>query len=356
MSSREHYDPKQGKVLVTGGAGFLGINLIRYLLEKGSGPISSLDIASFDYPEKDRIDVIGGDIRDRMLLERIVPGTRWLIHAAAALPLYSREDIHSTEVTGTRNLLEAALKNRVERFIYISSTAVYGLPDRCPIQESDELIGVGPYGRTKIEAEELCKVYRDKGLCVSVLRPKSFVGPERLGVFELLYCWAAEGRNFPVVGRGDNRYQLLDVEDLCQAIFLCASLDPEIVNAVFNIGAEEFTTLREDFQAVLDAAGCGKRVFPFPGGLAVAGLKLLELLHLSPLYDWIYKTAGKDSVVSIEKAKEMLGYHPTYSNREALLRGYRWYLENRDRVEKAPGISHRRAWRHGFLDIIKAFF
>ncbi len=189
-----------------------------------------------------------------------------------------------------------------------------------------------------------------------MLRPKSFVGPERLGVFELLYNWAAEGRSFPVVGRGDNRYQLLDVEDLCQAVFLCASLDREVVNTVFNIGAEEFTTLREDFQAVLDAAGCGKRVLPFSGSLAVGGLKLLELLHLSPLYGWIYRTAGKDSVVSIEKAKKLLGYRPRYSNREALLRNYRWYLENIDRLGKAPGISHRRAWRHGFLEIIKALF
>ncbi len=165
MNSHEHYGSKQAKTLVTGGAGFLGINLIRYLLKKGLGPISSLDIAEFDYPEKDRIEVIRGDIRDRMLIERIVPGTRWLIHAAAALPLYSREDIRSTEVTGSQNLLEAARENRVERFIYISSTAVYGLPDHCPLQESDELIGVGPYGRAKIEAERLCRGYRRKGLC-----------------------------------------------------------------------------------------------------------------------------------------------------------------------------------------------
>ena len=72
-------------------------------------------------------------------------------------------------------------------------------------------------------------------MTVSILRPKSFIGPERLGVFSLLYGWASEGRNFPVIGKGENRYQLLDVEDLCEAIFLCMTLDAEIVNDVFRI-------------------------------------------------------------------------------------------------------------------------
>ena len=215
-------DSKQNKtkILVTGGAGFLGINLIRYLLDRDISSITSLDIAEFDFPEKDRIRVVQGDIRDSELVRSVVPGTNWLVHAAAALPLYSEQDIRSTEVDGTRNLLQAALEHRVDRFVYISSTAVYGVPDRYPIYENDPLIGVGPYGQAKIDAEVLCDEYRANGLCIPVIRPKSFIGPERLGAFELLYSWAREGRGFPVVGSGTNRYQLLDVEDLCQAVLL----------------------------------------------------------------------------------------------------------------------------------------
>ena len=67
----------------------------------------------------------------------------------------------------------------------------------------------------------VCLEYRAKGLVVPIIRPKSFVGPERLGVFALLYDWALDKRNFPMIGSGKNRYQLLDVEDLCQAIHLC---------------------------------------------------------------------------------------------------------------------------------------
>lgn len=356
MEQKEFLKKQDAKILVTGGAGFLGINLIRCLLDRGFTSITSLDIADFDYPEKEEIRVVEGDIRDTAIVEAVVPGTDWLIHTAAALPLYSEEDIRSTEVEGTRNLLEAAFQHQVDRFIYISSTAVYGVPDHCPIDETDPLVGVGPYGQAKIDAEHLCEEFRNQGMCIPVIRPKSFIGPERLGAFELLYSWAREGRNFPVVGSGTNSYQLLDVEDLCRAICLCAALPVGRVNDTFNIGARVFTSLKDDFQAVLDTAGHGKRIVPFPRWIAVAALRVLELLHLSPLYRWIYETAGKDSAVSIEKAYKELGFQPTHSNIDALLRNYRWYVENSDNIGKAAGVSHRKPWSHGFLEVVKAFF
>ena len=136
-----------------------------------------------------------------------------------------------------------------------------------------------------------------------IIRPKSFVGPERLGVFALFYDWARTGHGFPMIGSGNNRYQLLDVEDLCDAIYLCCTLDPDVVNDTFNIGAEEFTTMREDYQAVLDYAGFGKKIRGFPAAPMIWTLRVLEALHLSPLYKWVYETASKDSFVSIEKAK-----------------------------------------------------
>ncbi len=344
------------KALITGGAGFLGINLIRYFLDRGLGDVAALDIAGFDFPEKDRVRVIRADVRNREAVVSAMQGTELVVHAAAALPLYRKEEIFSTDVGGTRNLLEAAFQEGVERFIHISSTAVYGIPDHHPLYEYDRLDGVGPYGKAKILAERLGELYRAKGMCVSILRPKSFVGPERLGAFALLYDWAWEGRGFPVIGRGANRYQLLDVEDLCQAIFLCATLDRQAVNDTFNIGAAEFGTMREDFQAVLDEAGYGKKVVGLPAWLAVGGLKGLDLLGLSPLYRWIYETAGRDSIVSIEKARVKLGFEPKYSNREALTRNYRWYLQNRHRFKDRTGISHRIPWKQGVLKAIRRLF
>ncbi len=348
------------KILITGGSGFLGINLIRYLYSKNFTELTSLDIAPFDYPEADRkkVNAILGDIRDTALVDRLMAEHDLVVHCAAALPLYSVEEIISTDVGGTKNLLEAARRHGCKRFVYISSTSVYGVPDHHPLYETDKMVGVGPYGQAKIDAEKLCEEFRAQGMCVPVIRPKSFIGPERLGIFAIFYEWAREGHNFPLLGRGDNRYQLLDVEDLCQAIYQTLTLPTGQVNEVFNIGAKSFTTMREDFQVVLTQAGHGKKIVMIPAGPAIFLLRVFEKLGISPVYEWIYDTAAKDSFVSVEKAEKLLGFSPRFSNQDAFLRNYQWYLDHADELAKVntTGVSHRVPWKQGILKMAKWFF
>ena len=344
------------KFLITGGSGFLGINLIRHLYSKGHS-IVSLDLVEFNYPDMaGKIRAVIGDIRDESIVKDLTKGIDIAVHTAAALPLYKPEEIFSTDVEGTRILLENAKENKVKGFIHISSTAVYGIPDHHPLYEDDKLDGVGPYGKAKILAEEECLKFRKDGLCVPILRPKSFIGPERLGVFDLLFDWAKDGKGFPMIGNGKNRYQLLDVGDLCEAIYLCATLDHKIVNDTFNIGAKEFKTMREDYQAVLDYAGHGKKIVGLPEKPIIYTLRFLETLKLSPLYKWVYETASKDSFVSIEKAEKILRYKPKFSNQDALLRNYKWYLDHIDEFKDQTGISHRVPWKQGILKFAKIFF
>ena len=166
-----------GRFLVTGGSGFLGINLIRYLLALGH-EVRSLDLLEFDYPDcRDRVDAIVGDIRDAATADAACADVDVVVHCAAALPLYSPEDIRTTDIDGTRRMLEGARAHGVDRFIMISSTAVYGIPDHHPLFEDDQLVGVGHYGEAKIAAEQVCLAYRDLGMCVPIIRPKSFIGP-----------------------------------------------------------------------------------------------------------------------------------------------------------------------------------
>ena len=342
---------------VTGGAGFLGINLLRYLLAKERTAVS-LDLLPLDYDDvRDRVRHVQGDIRNPADARRAFEGADVVVHAAAALPLYKPADIISIDVEGTRTVLAAAKEAGVRRVIHVSSTAVYGVPDHPPLFESDPMIGVGPYGEAKVQAERVCQEFRERhGMCIPILRPKSFIGPERLGVFAMLYEWARDGRHFPVLGRGDNRYQYLDVEDLCQAIWLCATLPDGTVNDVFNVGAREFGTPRSDFQAVLDHAGHGKSIVSIPEKPAILALRLLELCRLSPLYKWIYETVGKESFVSIDKAVEQLGFEPRYSNREALIRNFEWYLAQGERWNATSGVTHRVPWRQGALGLLKRLF
>jgi len=343
------------KCLITGGAGFLGINLTRYLLERGH-EVVSLDLEPFTYPERDRITEVTGDIRDRSAVDRAIEGCDLVVHCAAALPLYKPADIFSTDIDGTRTVLQSALDAGVRRAVHVSSTAVYGIPDHHPLVENDPKEGVGPYGISKVKAEEVCDEFRTRGMCVPIIRPKSFIGPERLGVFALFYDWAKDARSFPMIGSGNNRYQLCDVEDVCQGIYLAATAPAAVADDVFNVGAREFTTMKEDYQAVLDVAGHGKRIIGFPATPVIWTLRLLEALKLSPLYKWVYETASEDSFVSIEKAERILGYDPKFSNKDALVRNYRWYLENLHTFKGASGVSHRVPWKQGILKVAKLFF
>ena len=346
------------KVLVTGGSGFLGINLIRYLRTKGVDEIRVLDIADFDYPEQSEpwLKFLKGDVRDVAAVERSVEGCDVVVHCAAALPLYSEEDIYTTEVDGCRNVLAACRKFGCDRMIQISSTAVYGVPKKHPIDETDPIVGVGPYGHAKIEAEEICRAAIKEGYCVSIIRPKSFIGPERLGVFALFYDWAYTGHGFPMIGSGQNRYQLMDVDDLCGAIWSAMTYPKDVVATEFNIGAKDFTTMKEDYQAVLDRAGHGKKIRGMPVKPLILILRILEKLHLSPLYPWVYETASTDSFVSIEKAEKLLDYKPKYSNKDALVRNYDWYVAHLSEFAGKSGVSHRVPWKQGLLAVAKLFF
>lgn len=338
-------------VAISGGAGFLGLHLSRRLLAGGIA-VRTLDLAPLDDAElESSVDELRGDVRDEASCRALVAGADVLVHAAAALPIQaSRAAIRSVNVGGTATLLAAAHEAGVRRVVFVSSTAVYGVPERHPIHEDDPLAGVGFYGESKIEAEAVCTAFARRGLDVAVVRPKTFVGPERLGVFEILFDWIREGRRIPILGSGANRYQLLAVEDLVEAILRC--FDAPVAGEALNVGAAEFGTVREDLQALIDHAGSGARLRSVPARPAEIVLRGLELARLSPLGEWHYRTAHKDSFVSIDKARRLLGWEPRLSNAQTLVETYDWYLAHREALGRA-GVTHRVPWNQRALGLLK---
>jgi nucleoside-diphosphate-sugar epimerase len=336
---------------ITGGAGFLGLHLARRLLANGH-EVRTLDLAPLDDPQLEReVEELRGDVRDPAAVARLAAGADVLVHSAAALPiLASREAIRSVNVEGTAVTFAAALEAGVARVVMISSTAVYGVPKHHPIAEHAPLVGVGHYGESKIDAEHVAREAGRRGLEVVVLRPKTFVGPERLGVFEILFDWIREGRRIPILGDGSNRYQLLAVEDLVEATLSAA--DAPVAGETFNIGATEFGTVRSDLDGLITHAGSGSRLRPVPARPAELALRALELARLSPLAEWHYRTAHRDSFVDVSKAQRLLAFSPRLSNEQALCETYDWYLAHREDL-RAAGVTHRVPWDQRALRLLK---
>ena len=342
------------KVLITGGTGFLGVHLARKLLED-KYKVTLFDLAPLDAKDLiGKVEVIQGNIRDKKTVEEAMRGQDYVVHAAAALPIVrSKRVIYKVNIDGTRTVLEACLKNAVKRVIYISSTAVYGVPKHLPETENSPLDPIGYYGESKVAGEKLCQKYGEKGLSYNILRPKTFLGTERLGVFELWFEAIYTGHRVFILGSGKNKYQLLWVNDLVDAIekALTSKADKEI----FNIGAKDFQTWRKDLGYVIKYDRSKSKITSLPTKPSQILLQILESLHLSPIAAWHYKTMPVDSYVSIEKAEKLLKWNPTKSNQELFLESYLWYKKNRNRVIKRVGNTHRVGWNFKILNLFTKF-
>jgi len=344
---------KQLTFLITGGTGFLGCHLAADLLKRGHR-VKLLDLEPLTEPALwGKVENYQGDIRNKFLVEKLTEGVDFVIQAAAALPLAKAKEIRTTTVDGTRIVLEAARKNKVKRVVYISSTAVYGVPKKHPILESDPRVGVGAYGEAKIEAEKICENFRKKKMIVPIIRPKTFIGTGRLGVFQILFDWVRRGCKIPVIGDGDNRYQLLGVEDLVSAVWLTMSKPAKTANDNFNVGAKKFETVKKDLTKFFKAVKSESKVMKTPANTIKKTLAILEKLRLSPLYAWVYATADRDSFVSTAKIEKKLGWRAKYSNADTLIRTFEWYAKHWKNYEKSTGITHRVAWKQGALKIAR---
>ena len=339
--------------LVTGGTGFFGTHMAWHLIKKGIRPIL-LDKAPIDDPGLvGKVDFIQGDVRDKALVDAAVKRSAAVVHAAAALPLESPKDIWDVTVLGAENVYGAALKYGVKKSVHIGTTAVYGIPRVHPLYEDSLLVPLGAYGEAKCEAEQVGRRLRRQGLDLTIIRPKSFIGTGRLGVFQILFDWVQDGKKIPVLGSGNNRYQLLEVTDLVQAVWLANT--SKIKGDDYNVGATKFSTVNEDVGALCKHAGNGARVWPVPSWPAKFTLRRMEELHLSPLYKWVYETCDQDSYVDCSKIQMQLKWKPKYSNAQMLCNTYDWYLKEGIPMAMRTGTTHRVAWKQGLLRVVKAF-
>ncbi len=327
------------KTLITGGSGYFGSLLLRKLMARGA-ECSILDISDAD-DRPQEVQFHKTDIRDAEGVARACEGIEVVFHNVAQVPLAKDKKIfNEVNIGGTRNLLEAALKEGAKKVVCTSSSAVFGVPKSNPVTEETEPTPAEAYGRAKYEGEVLCREYAAKGLDIAIIRPRTILGHGRLGIFQILFEWVSQGYNIPVLGKGDNIYQFVHADDLAEACIL-ASERPGF--SIYNCGAEKFGTMREGLEHLCREAGTGSKVKSVPMGLAIFGMKLTSALGLSPLGPYHSLMYGRSLYFDISKAKRELGWQPKYSSNDMLVESYQWYLKNREQIMRQHGGSHHRS-------------
>jgi UDP-glucuronate 4-epimerase len=312
------------RALVTGGAGFIGSHVVRALLGRGD-TIACLDNFNDYYsPERKRLNVapflqnrnfslVEADIRDAGTMQEIFSAGKFdkVVHLAAMAGV--RKSIENPKlyeevnIGGTLNLLDCAVKNQINDFVFASSSSVYGVNEKVPFAEDDRVDNpISPHAATKRAAELMAKTYHHLyGMRCTGLRFFTVYGPGgRPDMAPYLFTkWISEGKPVKVFGDGSSRRDYTYVDDIVQGVV--AAVDAGYEFEIFNLGDSRTVELREFIHAIEQALG------------------LEAQLEFAPMQ------AGDVPVTyaDISKAKRMLGYEPQTSVEEGIARFVDWYRQ-----------------------------
>jgi nucleoside-diphosphate-sugar epimerase len=341
------------KILVTGGSGFFGSILKNRLLAEGFRVVN-LDLVT-DKDSHERLTSVRGDIRDRPLLHSLFTAERFdvVMHCAAMLAHEKIDDsvIWTSNVDGTRNLADAASRTGVRSFVFTSTNCLWAHNVGRPVREDDPPAPVELYGRSKLAAEGTLKEY-ESSLGIVTIRCPTIIDEGRLGLLAILFEFIDEGRKVWVVGDGGNRYQFIYAQDLATA---CIRAIDYGKSDLFNIGSDAVPTLREVYQSIIDAAGTSSRVAQLPKTATVATMKLAHKLGISPLGPYHYRMIAEDFVFDTSRIRERLGWRPTLTNQQMMVKAYRYYASRRTEIDARAGevSAHSRAANMGVIRLLK---
>jgi dTDP-glucose 4,6-dehydratase len=313
------------RILVTGGAGFIGSNFVRHMLrEHPEDQIFVLDdltyagnLANFEEEtfRKRNFFFWKGSICDRPIVDQLVSQVDQIVHFAAEThvdnSIYNTDDFVDTDVKGTQILLDAVRRNPVERFIHISTSEVYGTAETTPMGEDHPLNPRSPYASAKCGADRIVYSFHITfDLPVVILRPFNNYGP-RQHAEKLIPCFitrALRNRRLPMHGDGSSSRDWVYVEDCARAVERALLVDlAEVKGEVINIGTGRTTSVNDITRRLL-------RMLGKPESLVESGYDRPGQVycHLS----------------SVEKAQKLLGWKAEVSIEDGLERTVKWYREN----------------------------
>ncbi len=323
------------RALVTGGLGFTGSHLVRRLLSKGH-EVLVMDINKglfYDELKGKGAKIELGSITDPTLVNKMVKDCEVVYHIAAAfrqmnVPIRFYWDVN---VEGTRNLLDAAYRFKVKKFIHCSTVGVYGNVKNPPADENSPISPADYYQLTKYEGEKLVQNYNEKGLNTVTLLPSGIYGPGDEGRFLILFRFVKRGYFF-MFGSGKTFFHTVFIENLIDAFELAAEKEG-LSGERFIIADENYYSLNELVEMVAGVIGCSLKILKVPflpmWLIAFACEMFCKPLRLNPpifrrRINWFRQVRA----FSIEKAKREIGYRPRVSTEEGLRRTAEWYQEH----------------------------
>ena len=328
-------------VLVTGASGFLGGRLAELLMNEGEQVTvlarSSSDLRHLSAPLPGRLRIVRGELTDSESLTEAVRGATQIFHCAAASTDWAAMEVYrDSNVRGTETLLAAASKqDRLQRFVHVSTTDVYGYPV-VPCAETGEVRDVGlPYNRTKIQAEQAVWRAARQGLPVTVVRPATIYGPRGRAFVTDIADLLRRGQ-MAYIGGGRATGGFLSV-DHAVAAMLAAARSAVAEGQVYNLSDATGATWNRYVAALAEGLGCRPPWIDLPYGLAMAIAGAME----AP-YRWVKALPGRpmltrhavlllgrDQEFPSDKARTQLGLSPQISFEEGIARSVGWFKELR---------------------------
>ena len=246
--------------------------------------------------------------------------------------------------------IKYALKNNIKKIVFISSNCLWAKNFDEPVKETETPEPVEIYGKSKLEGEKILLSHKDKINSI-IFRSPTIMDEGRLGLLGILFEFIDENRKLPMVGDGKNVYQFIYAKDLVKAFELALETD---YSEIFNIGADNVKTFNEVYEYVIKKSGSKSRLIHFPKIPMILAMKICFWLGISPLGPYQYKMIASSFVFDTVKIKNKLGFKPTLTNEEMLLRAYEFYHQNKTEILNRKDVSaHNSVAKMGIIKLLK---